>query len=140
MYVLDSDTLTLIYMAHPKVIARRGSVPAEQIAITVVTRIEVLQGRFAFLLKAATGPDLLRAQEWLDRTDSLLTSLPAILPVSDAAATEFERLQQNKKLKKIGRADLLIAAITLANKATLVTRNLKDFRQVPGLQVENWAD
>ena len=40
----------------------------------------------------------------------------------------------------MGRADLLIAAITLANRATLVTRNLKDFRQVPGLQIENWAD
>jgi tRNA(fMet)-specific endonuclease VapC len=43
-------------------------------------------------------------------------------------------------LKKIGRADLLIASIARANKAILVTRNLKDFRQVPGLQVENWAD
>ena len=28
---------------------------------------------------------------------------------------------------KIGRADLLIAAITLAHQATLVSRNLKDF-------------
>jgi predicted nucleic acid-binding protein len=35
---------------------------------------------------------------------------------------------------------LLIAAIVLANRATLVSRNLTDFRQVPGLQVENWAD
>jgi tRNA(fMet)-specific endonuclease VapC len=49
-------------------------------------------------------------------------------------------LRQNKKLKKIGRPDLLIAAITLAARGTLVTRNLKDFRLVPGLRVENWAD
>ena len=34
----------------------------------------------------------------------------------------------------------LIAAIVLANKATLGTRNLKDYRKVPGLQVENWVD
>ncbi len=140
MFVLDSDTLTLIYTAHPRVIARRSSVPASQIAITVVTRIEVLQGRFAFLLKAATVADLVRAQQGLDGTDGLLASIPAILPLTEEAATQFLQLRQNKKLKKIGRADLLIAAITLANRATLVSRNLKDFRQVPGLPVENWAD
>jgi tRNA(fMet)-specific endonuclease VapC len=49
-------------------------------------------------------------------------------------------LLQNKKVKKIGRADLLIAAFAMANRAVLVTRNLKDFRQVPGLRIENWAD
>src|SRR5437868_6619971 len=47
-----------------------------------------------------------------------------------AAAAEFDRLRENKKLKKIGRADLLVAAITLANRATLVSRNLKDFSSV----------
>src|SRR5262249_42019669 len=140
MFVLDSDTLTLIYTAHPQVITRRSLVPAEQIAITVVTRIEVLQGRFAFLLKAATVADQVRAQLWLDRTDQLLASIPVILPLTEDAALQFQQLRQNKKLKKVGRADLLIAAITLANDATLVTRNLKDFRQVPSLQVENWAD
>ena len=70
----------------------------------------------------------------------MLATIPAILPLTEEAATEFERLRQTKKLKKIGRADLLIAAITMANNATLITRNLKDFRQVPGLLIENWAD
>jgi len=43
-------------------------------------------------------------------------------------------------LRKIGRADLLIASIALASSATLATRNLKDFAFVPGLRTENWAD
>jgi tRNA(fMet)-specific endonuclease VapC len=62
------------------------------------------------------------------------------LAIDDRVAFEFDRLQQNKKLKKVGRADLLIAAFAMANRAVLVTRNLKDFRQVPGLRIENWAD
>lgn len=140
MKVLDTDTLNLVYYAHPQVIARRSSVPASEVAITVVTRIEVLQGRFDFLLKAADAAELQRAQQLLDRTEQLLAAVPTVLPVNPAAAAEFDRLRQNKKLRKVGRPDLLIAAIVLANRGTLVTRNLRDFRQVPGLSVENWAD
>jgi tRNA(fMet)-specific endonuclease VapC len=43
-------------------------------------------------------------------------------------------------LLEIGRADLLIASIALSRQATLVTRNLRHFRLIPGLRVENWAD
>ncbi len=52
----------------------------------------------------------------------------------------FDRLRVNKRLKKMGRPDLLIACFALAHKATLVTRNTKDFANVPGLKLENWAD
>jgi tRNA(fMet)-specific endonuclease VapC len=67
------------------------------------------------------------------------TTLP-ILPVDGSAAEQFEKLLRNKKLKKIGRGDLLIASIALAHNATLATRNLRDFQQVAGLKTENWAD
>jgi tRNA(fMet)-specific endonuclease VapC len=53
---------------------------------------------------------------------------------------EFDRLLGIKGLKRIGRVDLLIASICLANKATLVTRNVEHFRKVPGLPIENWTD
>jgi predicted nucleic acid-binding protein len=43
-------------------------------------------------------------------------------------------------LEKIGRTDLLIAAISLSARATLVTQNLRHFQQNPGLRLENWAE
>ena len=111
----------------------------DDVAVTVVTRIEMLQGRFASILKAADGQQLVLAQRWLDQNEREWDAL-SLIPVDDAAAAHFDVLRQNKKLKKIGRGDLLIAAITLANRATLVTRNEKDFRKVPTLRIENWAD
>jgi tRNA(fMet)-specific endonuclease VapC len=83
---------------------------------------------------------LLRAQSLLDRTRQALGQVETVLAIDAVAAAEFDRLRQNRKVKRIGRGDLLIAAITLAHRATLVSRNMKDFRQVTGLQVENWAD
>jgi tRNA(fMet)-specific endonuclease VapC len=138
MFILDTDTLTLLLQGHERVTARRAQA-TEEVVLSVITRIEVLQGRFAFVLKAEDGETLLRAQHRLAENEQDLEHF-IVLDIDAASAAEFDRLRQNKKLKKIGRSDLLIASITLAKRATLVSRNLKDFRQVPGLQVENWAD
>ena len=138
MILLDTDTLTLYFRNHAGVLQRRREA-GDEVVIAIITRIEVLQGRFATLLKAADGAGLRRGQQLLDETERELLPF-RVLPITDAVAAAFDRLRQNKKLKKIGRGDLLIAAVTLASRATLVSRNLKDFRQVPGLQVENWAD
>jgi len=60
-----------------------------------------------------------------------------VLDFDDKTAAEFERLQ---KLRiRIGTMDLKIAAIALANNATLLSRNIKDFSKVPNLKVEDWS-
>jgi tRNA(fMet)-specific endonuclease VapC len=138
MILLDTDAFTLHQVGH-KLFMTRFQSATEVPAIAIVTQVEALRGRHEALLKAEDGARLLRAQQGLVRTVQHL-ALFSVIPFDDVAADEFDRLRQNKKLKKIGRGDLLIAAITLANEATLVTRNLRDFRRVPGLRVENWAD
>ncbi len=138
MYYLDTDTLTLAHSGHARVSDQLRRVDPNEVAITVITRIEILQGRFAAVLKASHGEQLVRAQELLQRSDQRLRVLEMI-PVDVTASAAFNWLRQNKKLKKIGRGDLLIASIALAPQPTLVTRNVKDFRQIPGLRVENWA-
>jgi tRNA(fMet)-specific endonuclease VapC len=138
MILLDTDAFTLHQIGH-ELFMKRFRLATEAPTITVVTQVEALRGRHEALLKAEDGARLLRAQQGLARTVQHLALFP-VIPFDDAAADEFDRLRQNKKLKKIGRGDLLIAAIALANRATLVSRNEKDFRRVPGLPVENWAD
>jgi tRNA(fMet)-specific endonuclease VapC len=139
MIVLDTDTLTFFFREHSRVLERMRQAN-DEIATTIISRIEILQGRFATLLKAADGDELQRGQQRLDEAQRNLAKIPKMLAIDSAAAQQFDLLREQRRLKKIGRADLLIAAITLANRATLISRNLKDFRQVPNLQVENWVD
>jgi tRNA(fMet)-specific endonuclease VapC len=139
MHILDTDTLSRLHAGDARVQEHKERFDPADVVTTVITRIEILRGRFDFVLKATDGGQLRRAQDWLRRSEELLSRI-AIVPLDARAADQFDNLRRNKKLKKIGRADLLIVAVTLAHGATLVTRNLKHFRQVPGLQVENWAD
>ncbi len=137
MTLLDTDTLTLLMQGHARVTGRVAR--SARVAITVVTRIEVLQGRFASVLKAGDGEELLRAQHWLDESERYLSNLE-VVPFDRSAAEEFDRLRRNRKLKKSGRADLLIASIALARGATLVTRNKRHFQPIAVLRIEDWAD
>ncbi len=89
-------------------------------------------------MKAADSRQLQRTQWLLDQSRVIFHELK-VVPVTAAAADEFERLREIKSLRKIGRADLLIASIALANSATLVTHNRRHFELVPELQIDDWA-
>ena len=139
MHILDTDTLTHLHAGHPRVIQCLRELADPLVATTIITKIELLRGRFDYMLRAATGPELLRAQQRLARTEELLAQIP-VLFLDEQAAELFDQLHATPKLGRIGRADLLIASIALSHRATLVTRNVRHFRQVTGLDVKNWVD
>ena len=64
----------------------------------------------------------------------------ASLPFDDVAADAYSdaRAVLVAAGTPIGPNDMLIAAIALANHIVLVSRNVAEFRRVPGLQIENW--
>jgi tRNA(fMet)-specific endonuclease VapC len=137
MIILDADTVTLFFYGNVTIEARVRDA-AQEVVTTTISRIEILRGRFDAVLKASDGAELTRAQHNLSRAESNLETLRA-LAIDEYAAEEFDRLRANRKLRKIGRADLLIGCIALAHRATLVTRNRRHFEQVPGLAVEDWS-
>jgi tRNA(fMet)-specific endonuclease VapC len=101
---------------------------AEGIAISIVTYMEAFQG-------IEQSPDPEKAREKFQAfTDSVL-----ILPFSFAVAERCARLRetlksQNKRVNS--RAlDLIIAATALEYRLTLVTYNLDDFKDIPGLNL-----
>lgn len=139
MYIFDTDTLTHLHKGNVKVRERLSQSPGFEFAITVVTKCEITRGRIEFLLKADDSTHLKRAQEFLFETEALLEQIPTI-GFRAKSLNLFDELRIKPKYRKIGRNDLLVASICLAEDATLVTRNRRHFMQFPNLSVENWVD
>ncbi len=139
MRILDTDTITHLHAGNRNVVENLKRLDDTDVRITIVTKIELLRGRFEFLLKASDHIQLLRAQQLLVQTEDLIARIP-VLHIDEKSAAQFEKLSKIKSLRKIGRADILIAAMTLANRAVLITRNIKHFKKITGLRMANWVD
>jgi tRNA(fMet)-specific endonuclease VapC len=138
MLVLDTDVLShLQYESIPATrIRERIRQSGQSDAATIVSFEEQMRGWTAYCAKART------VQQYSDATKRLKKCFDAyvgrtILEFDERAAIEFERLKSAKI--RIGTMDLRIAAIALANNATLITANLRDFSKVPGLRIEDWT-
>jgi len=136
LYVLDTDMLQLFQDDNPEVIAHVRATKRESITISVVTVEEQLSGWYTQLRQAKDHNRLAWAYRRLAVTIRFLSQIQ-ILDFDEPA---IRRCQQLKKLKlKVRKMDLRIAATVLECDAILVTRNVRDFQQVPGLQIEDWS-
>ena len=141
MILFDTDIVVLLQggdtAARRRTIARMRRADGVQLRISVVAYEEQLRGWTAVL--AAAGQDQQRLIHAYGKLCSLHWAYrhEALLPYDERAAAEFRRFRQSRV--RIGTMDLRIASIASAHAAKLVTRNLKDFRQVPGLIAEDWT-
>jgi tRNA(fMet)-specific endonuclease VapC len=137
MTVLDTDVLTLYLLGDPAIARRVKARPLAELAVTVISVEEELTGWYTRLRRskkreqlAAVYQRMADAIRYLGRFQILTFSVPAIL--------RFEQLRATHR--RLGKNDLRIAAIVLEVGAVLATRNVRDFNQIEGLQVEVWSN
>jgi tRNA(fMet)-specific endonuclease VapC len=138
MIVLDTDHLSILLDERD---ARRGDLVArldraiDPIAIPVIVVEECLRGWLAQIRRARKATDQVVPYHRLAKLIRFFSAWH-IVDWDVESALWFEKLQKSKL--RIGSPDLKIASIALANDALLLTANLRHFKQVAELHVENW--
>lgn len=131
-YLLDTNICIYIRRHRPpEVLARFERLRAGEAAISVITSGELLYG-------AEKSQHRARARQQLEELATLIPVLP--LPENAAHTYGMIRRQLEARGEMIGNNDLWIAAHAKAAELILVTNNEREFRRVPGLKVQNWAE
>jgi tRNA(fMet)-specific endonuclease VapC len=136
LYVLDTDTVTLLLHGEPNVCTHAAEHEAEELAITIITVEEILTGWYSQIRRDRKDDQIARAYQALQEAVEFAGRI-RILPFDLAALQRFRILKAAKT--RVGSNDLKIAAIVQQEDMVLVTRNMRDFQKLPGLQLENWA-
>lgn len=110
---------------------RLFATPPGEVGIASVSLYEIELG-----IAKSVRPAKLRKQ--LDMFVAIVPVLSFDLPAARAAAKV--RADLEKRGMPIGPLDNLIAGVALAHRATLITRNTREFSRVPNLDVIDWYD
>ena len=131
-FLLDTNICIYIRQKRPEEVLRRfRNLRAGEAAISVITYGELVFGATKSQQRSAA----------LERLAELLNWLPALaLPENAGQAYGMIRADLAARGQMIGNNDLWIAAHAKAEGLTLVTNNEREFKRVPGLKVENWAN
>lgn len=140
MIILDTDHMTLVEWGNgpdaKRLRARLRSLDPAAVTTTIVSYEEQCRGWLKYVKKAKTVSQMIDAYGKLNKhLDDYRQA--RVLDFDDRSAAVFQELL--KQTIGVGPMDLKIASIALSLNATLLSRNLKDFRRVPGLRVEDWT-
>jgi tRNA(fMet)-specific endonuclease VapC len=133
-YLLDTSILIYLIKNKPPSVARRIDALDDEatLGMSFFTYAELLKGA----QRSTRKSDVQR------RLDELTRQIPVIYRAGRSLCEHYA--EQFTKLKEagtsIGANDLWIACHALAEGATLVSNDSREFERVAGLRLENWAD
>jgi tRNA(fMet)-specific endonuclease VapC len=134
IYLLDTNILIYLIKKQPPAIAERIDALSEDdsLCMSFITWAELLKGAERSTRKA----------DVLNRLESLARQVPVRYPAGPRICRHYA--EQAVRLKDagtpIGASDLWIACHALAEDATVVTHNVREFGRVSGLRVEDWSE
>ena len=129
-YMLDTDILIYTIKNRPKKVKEAFKKQSEFLAMSAVSLGELIYG----------AERSAQSERNLADVEALAARLE-VVPFDSAAATQFGQVRAElaKSGKIIGPYDLMIAGHARSRGLILVTNNMREFKRVPGLRVENWA-
>ena len=133
IYLLDTNILIYLIKNQPPAVAERVNrlSPEDYVAMSYVSYAELLMGAERSSQRERT----------IQRLERLRQEIIVLYPDNPAICQHYA--EQFTSLKTagtpIGANDLWIACHALAEDATLVTNNTREFQRIAGLRLENWA-
>ncbi len=140
LYLLDTDHMTVWErggLEKVRLKERLDSIAPDDYGTTIINFEEQMRGWLAEIAGTAQKPDV-QTQQY-QRLGELLRYYQffSVWQYDERSAAIYQVLVKQKV--RVGTQDLKIASIALANDATVLTRNTRDFGKVPGLKVEDWT-
>jgi len=129
VYLLDTHTAVAAMRGAAGLDSRLQRLQPDEWCISAITNAEMRYG-------AALRPQATQLDRYVDAFLAVARTEPW-----DAACAEFHglvRAQLHAKAQVLGDFDEMIAAHALALGAVLVTDNVRHFKGVDGLRLENW--
>ncbi len=129
-YMLDTNILIYAIKNRPKKVRETFKSHSDYLSMSSVTLGELIYGAERSVQVTRNLQDI----------ESLAARMD-VLPFDYLAATHFGQLRAEltKKDKPIGPYDSMLAGHARSLGLILVTNNMREFKRVPGLRVENWS-
>ncbi len=131
MYILDTDHLSALDrggISAQQLFQRLANINPSEVTATIISYEEQMRGWLSYIAEAKTIEQQVNGYGQLNRQLANYCTIP-VLEFDEAAAQEFHRLK--KQHPRLGSMDLKIAAIAFVQGAVLLTRNSRDFSQIP---------